>query len=78
MPHLSRTLINDEDIADLLAVSRSWVRQQRFKRRHGLDHSFDIDPIRIGSLPRYRYEDVIAWLDKQEYAIAVSGHSHVG
>ena len=39
---------------------------QWFNRRHGLPHVFDIDPVLIGSVPRYRLEDVLAWIDARE------------
>jgi hypothetical protein len=55
--------LNDADVAIWLRVSLSWVRVQRCKRRHGLAHKFDIDPVMIGSMPRYRQEDVIAWIN---------------
>ena len=47
-------------------MSRGWVRKQRFNRRHGLPHVFDIDPVMIGSVPRYRLEDVRAWIEALE------------
>ena len=59
-------LIDDDKIARLLSMSRSWVRKQRFNRRHGLPHVFDLDPVLIGSVPRYRLEDVLAWIDARE------------
>ena len=54
-------LVNDAIIADLLSMSRSWVRKERFNRRHGLPHSFTVDPVMVGSVPRYRIEDVEAY-----------------
>ncbi len=65
-------LVNDVEIARLLSVSRSWVRKQRFLRRHGLPHVFDIDPVMIGSLPRYRLEDVRAWISAREPSLGRS------
>ena len=56
-------LIGDGEVAELLSMSRSWVRKQRFLRRRGLPHVFDIDPVMIGSSPRYPLEDVEAWID---------------
>ena len=58
----SGRLVNDAYIAKQLSISRGWVRKQRFNRRHGLPHVFDIDPVMIGSVPRYRVEDVGAWI----------------
>lgn len=43
----------DKDIARLLCLSPSWVRVQRHKRKHGLEHVLSVDPIHIGSSPRY-------------------------
>ena len=57
-------LVGDGDIAGLLSVSRSWVRKQRYNRRHGLPHVFDVDPIMVGSLPRYCLRDVLDWIEK--------------
>jgi hypothetical protein len=61
----TKALMNDQDIADLLRVSNSWVRQQRYRRRHGKTHEFAVEPIRIGSMPRYRRNDVLAWVEEQ-------------
>ena len=61
-------LIDDAEIARLLSMSRSWVRKQRFLRRRGLSHVFDIDPVMIGSVPRYRLEDVLAWISALGFA----------
>ena len=66
MTNTTSPLIDDAEIARLLSISRSWVRKQRFNRRHGLPHVFDLDPVLIGSVPRYRFEDVLAWIDARE------------
>ena len=58
----SGRLVDDACVAGLLSMSRSWVRKQRFLRRRGRPHVFDIDPVMIGSVPRYRLEDVLAWI----------------
>ncbi|MBT5062591.1 MAG: hypothetical protein HOM65_09170 [Verrucomicrobia bacterium] len=63
MCHQDIKLLNDKRIAELFGVSESWVRVQRYNRRHGLSHELNIDPVMIGSMPRYRHEDVIAWID---------------
>jgi hypothetical protein len=55
-------LIDDEQIARKLCVSRQWVRGQRFKKRHDLPHVLNIEPVMIGSLPRYRAEDFDQWI----------------
>lgn len=62
MPEDNARLVRDNDIARLAAMSQSWVRKQRMFRRRGLDHVLDIDPVMLGSSPRYRLADVLAWL----------------
>ena len=59
----SPRLIGDMALASLLAMSGSWVRGERHKRRNGLPHTFNIDPVMIGSSPRYRIEDVEAFIE---------------
>ena len=59
---IKMNLLDDGDIASRLSVSRSWVRKQRFLRNHNQDHILKIDPIYIGSMPRYRESDVTNWL----------------
>lgn len=61
-------LIRDADVARLLSISRSWVRKERFNRRHGNPHSFNLDPILIGTAPRYRLTDVVAWIEAKAVA----------
>ena len=56
-------LLNDKDIASELCLSRSWVRKERWLRRHGKEHVFTVDPVMIGSVPRYRNDDVQAWME---------------
>ena len=56
------TLINDAKVAKLLSMSHSWVRGQRYKRRHGLPHELAVDPVHIGASPRYVASDVADWL----------------
>ncbi len=56
-------LISDADIASLLCMSRSWVRKERFNRRRGLPHILTIDPVMIGSAPRYRRSEVMDWVE---------------
>ena len=55
-------LVRDSYIAELASMSQSWVRKQRMFRRRGLDHVLNIDPVMLGSSPRYRLADVLAWL----------------
>jgi hypothetical protein len=65
--------LSDADVAIWLRVSPSWVRVQRYNRRHGLSHKFNIDPVMIGSMPRYRHEDVVAWINSLSPANDVGG-----
>ena len=57
-------LVNDGAIARLVCMSKSWVRKERFNRRHGLAHTLSLDPLMIGRCPRYRLADVQAWLEQ--------------
>ena len=54
-------LLRDADIAELLGMSKSWVRKQRMLRRRGVDHVLAIDPVMIGPVPRYWLAEVQAW-----------------
>ena len=65
---INTKLFNDSKLAELLSLSRSWVRKQRWLRRGGQPHVLTIDPIMIGSAPRYRASDVEAWLATLEPA----------
>ncbi len=62
MPDYSNQLVRDVYLAQLMSMSQSWVRKQRMYRRQGLPHILNIDPVMIGSVPRYRAADVQAWL----------------
>ncbi len=69
-------LISDADIADMLGMSRSWVRKERLNRRRALSHTLTIDPVMIGSAPRYRRSEVMDWiesLEKEPSGSAVTG-----
>ena len=55
-------LLCDKEIAHLLSMSPSWVRVERFKRRHGQPHCLNIDPVMIGRSPRYKAHDVHSWM----------------
>ncbi len=61
---MTTTYENDKRLAERLDLSMSWVRKQRWLRRHGQDHVLTIDPVMIGGSPRYRSVDIEAWLDK--------------
>ncbi len=64
----STKFFNDSKLAELLSLSCSWVRKQRWLRRGGQPHVLTIDPIMIGATPRYRVSDVEAWLATLEPA----------
>ena len=55
--------LNDSAVAETVCMSPSWVRVQRYKRRKGLPHTLKIDPVMVGSSPRYRMEDVEAFIE---------------
>ena len=59
----SPDLLNDKDIAHRLGFSPGWVRLERFRRRHGQPHVLAIDPVIVGSKPRYLAEDVDALIE---------------
>lgn len=63
------TFIDDPWLAKSFKGSVSTIRSQRYKRRHGLPHWLDIDPVMFGSMPRYRLSDVVAWLKKRGSAL---------
>jgi predicted DNA-binding transcriptional regulator AlpA len=59
-------LVGDGEIAKLLSMSKSWVRKQRFNRRHGLSHELTLDPVMVGGkTPRYRRDEVCQWVQEQ-------------
>ena len=62
MPSSNTRLVKDREVAEMTSMSQSWVRQERFRRRKGLHHVLNIDPVMIGNSPRYRIEDLEAFL----------------
>ncbi len=54
--------MNDKEIAHMLSVSPSWVRKQRHLLNKGEDHIFKVEPIYIGSSPRYSTSAVTKWI----------------
>ena len=69
-------LISDADIAGMLGMSRSWVRKERLNRRRGLPHTLTIDPVMIGSVPRYRQSEVMDWVASLENETSGSTVAH--
>ena len=61
-PSEDSEFITDAWLAKQLQMAVATIRSQRFKRLHGLDHWLDLAPVYIGSRPRYRRSDAIAWL----------------
>lgn len=55
--------LNDRAIAHRMGFSPGWVRLERFRRRHGQPHTLQIDPIIVGTKPRYLAEDVDALIE---------------
>lgn len=51
---------SDKDVARILNISPSWVRQQRFKRARGLPNGLDLEPRQIGGCVRYVADEVHA------------------
>ena len=70
-PAASTAFIDDRWLAAQTKLKPSTFRSQRFKRLHGLAHWFDVDPVYLGSKPRYRLSDALAWLARQG---RVTGH----
>jgi hypothetical protein len=56
------TFVDDAWFASALKMKPGTIRSQRWKRKHGQPHWLNIDPVMIGSKPRYRRSDAIAWL----------------
>jgi hypothetical protein len=56
--------LTDRDIGQLLSVSPNTIRVQRHYRRHNKDHFLRIDPVMIGSLPRYARDDVLGLIEE--------------
>ena len=59
-----KVFLKGKDVAAAVSMSESWIRQERWKRKHGLPHVFTVDPILIGSSPRYLASEVEAWIEK--------------
>ena len=68
--------LNDSAVAETVCMSPSWVRVQRYKRRKGLPHTLNIDPVMIGTSPRYRMEDVEAFIEGLDPANDNGGQSN--
>ena len=60
---MKHILLNDTALAAMVGMSNSWIRVQRYIRRRGLPHILNIDPTMVGTSPRYRIEDVEAFIE---------------
>ncbi len=56
------SLLTDNQVASLLNLSTSWMRKQRHLRKVGKPHVLTVDPVFIGSIPRYRSSEIKNWL----------------
>ena len=65
-------LVSDKTLAKQLAMSPSWVRVQRHYRRNNQDHILNIDPVMVGSSPRYLVSDVERFIE----SLQLSSNSH--
>jgi hypothetical protein len=61
-PPTVTTYVDDAWIAAHIRMSIATIRGQRFKRLHKCEHWLTVDPVYIGSKPRYRLADVQDWL----------------
>jgi predicted DNA-binding transcriptional regulator AlpA len=51
-------LMRQAEVAELIGMSEAWLEQCRFRRT-------GINFIKVGRSVRYRYEDVMSWLESQ-------------
>jgi len=68
MNYENNLLWNDKMVAYSLCMSPSWVRGERYKRRHSLPHQLDIDPVLIGSKPLYVADEIRAFIANRKAA----------
>ena len=67
---MSERLLLADDVAELLAVPESWVREQT---RQGL-----LPHLQLGRYVRYRREAILSWLAEQEVAPAARSRGRAG
>ncbi len=65
-PASSSEFVTDSWLADQLQMAVATIRSQRYKRLHGLDHWLDLAPIYLGSRPRYRRSEALAYIHSRE------------
>jgi hypothetical protein len=56
-------LFNDKTVGFLVGFSAGWVRVQRYFRRRGMPHVLTIDPVIVGTKPRYVAAEVETWVE---------------
>jgi hypothetical protein len=76
MPYENHCLVKDQVVADMTSMSKSWVRVQRHKRRRGLTHTFDVDPVMVGGSPRYFIDEVEGFIERLVQANDKGGQVH--
>lgn len=64
-PASSSEFVTDSWLAEQLQMAVATIRSQRFKRLHGYEHWLDIAPVYIGSRPRYRRSEALAWINSR-------------
>ena len=65
-PTSSSEFVTDSWLAYQLQMAVATIRSQRFKRLHGHDHWLDLAPIYLGSRPRYRRSEALAWIHNRD------------
>ena len=61
-------LVNDSEIASMFSMSTGLVGNQRWRRKLGEDQTLMVDPVMIGSAPRYRLDEFRNWIGGLEAA----------
>lgn len=56
--------VGDSWVAQRIGMKPATIRTQRFKRLHRQEHWFRVDPVYIGSKPRYRIAEVVKWMNE--------------
>lgn len=72
--NIAGAFLSDKDLAEVLGMSQSWIRKQRYLRAKEEDHILTIDPIYLGRSPRYRASSFYKWMaalqdDKPQYSV---------
>lgn len=58
----SDILLNDQQVSEIVNLSVAWVRKQRYLRKKSEPHSFTVDAINVGNVPRYKMSQIQQWL----------------